>query len=73
MRAICNTQLVRSDAARGESPMWYGEWSLATNFNATDAFLKRWGDAQKLTYSKSRGWIVRLFLPLRCLPSPCQQ
>lgn len=53
--------------------MWYGEWSLATNFNATDAFLKRWGDAQKLTYSKSRGWIVRLFLPLGCLPSPCQQ
>ncbi|KAM5534496.1 hypothetical protein V8D89_011828 [Ganoderma adspersum] len=55
--AICNMPIVRTDAARGESPLWFGEWSLATNFDATDAFLQRWADAQKFAFSKGQGWI----------------
>jgi len=38
--------------------MFFGEWSLAVGFNATDDFMKRWGDSQKRAYSKSAGWIV---------------
>jgi len=44
------------------TPVWYGEFSLATQFNATDDFLRKWADAQKLTYSQSAGWLV-------CLPA----
>lgn len=40
--------------------MWFGEWSISTNFDATDEFLNQWADAQKLMYSKSAGWIVGL-------------
>ena len=40
--------------------MWFGEWSLYINFNATDEFMKQWADAQKLQYGKSSGWIVSL-------------
>jgi hypothetical protein len=43
----------------GNLPVWYGEWSLATQFNATDDFLCKWADAQKLTYSQGAGWLVR--------------
>ena len=68
--------------AIGNSPMFFGEWSLCTNFPAppagngtTDgsfcvsyshntilttfysAFYRMWGDAQKLMYNKSAGWI----------------
>ena len=42
--------------------MWYGEWALSTNFNATDDFMYKWADAQKLKYSESSGWLV-------CCPS----
>lgn len=50
---------VQADAALGNSPLWFGEWGLPTQFNATDAFLFKWADAQKLAYSKGAGWIVR--------------
>ena len=43
----------------GDLPLWYGEWSLATQFNATDDFLYKWADAQKLMYSQTAGWLVR--------------
>ena len=33
-----------------------GEWSLATAFNTTFDFLRKWGDAQKLTYVEGSGW-----------------
>ena len=46
-------------------PLWFGEWSISTNFDATDEFMKQWGDAQKLQYSKSTGWIVSLLRPTR--------
>ena len=57
---------VETDAALGNSPLWFGEWSIATNFIATDDFLNKWADAQKLMYSKSAGWIVSL--PRRIKP-----
>jgi hypothetical protein len=50
---------VEADAALGNSPLWFGEWAITTNFNASDAFLNKWADAQKLAYSKC------VSLPLR--------
>ncbi|KAI0753516.1 glycoside hydrolase superfamily [Daedaleopsis nitida] len=57
MISICNLNRVEDDAAMGNTPLWFGEWALPTEFNASDEFLYKWGDAQKLAYSKSRGWI----------------
>ena len=46
------------------------EWSLATEFSATDEFLKKWADAQKFSYGKGAGWFVsHLFLSFCFLPS----
>lgn len=50
---------VENDAAVGNSPLWFGEWALSTQFDASDDFLRDWADAQKLAYSKGQGWIVR--------------
>ena len=41
--------------------MWVGEWAISTNFNATDDFLRKWADAQKLAYSQGAGWLVCFF------------
>ncbi|KAG1771497.1 glycoside hydrolase family 5 protein [Suillus occidentalis] len=57
MTSICNLPEIQADAALGNSPLWFGEWSLDTQFNATDEFLYQWADAQKLAYSKGAGWI----------------
>jgi len=57
LTSICNLTKVERDAALGNSPLWFGEWSISTNFDATDDFLNKWADAQKLMYSKSAGWI----------------
>ncbi|KAI6041889.1 glycoside hydrolase family 5 protein [Pisolithus marmoratus] len=57
MQSICNLQRIQNDAALGNSPLWFGEWGLSTQFNASDSFLKQWGDAQKWAYSQSAGWI----------------
>ncbi|KLO07787.1 glycoside hydrolase family 5 protein [Schizopora paradoxa] len=57
MQSICNLQRVKTDAAKGNSPLWFGEWALPTQFSATDDFLYRWADAQKLMYSQGAGWI----------------
>ncbi|KAJ6474668.1 glycoside hydrolase family 5 protein [Mycena vitilis] len=57
MTSVCNLNRVQADAALGNSPLWFGEWGLPTQFNATDAFLNQWADAQKLAYSKGAGWI----------------
>jgi len=45
------------------TPVWYGEFSLATNFNAsaTDDFLRKFADAQKLVYSQDAGWLFWSF------------
>lgn len=57
LTSICNLQRVQNDAAVGDSPLWFGEWGLPTQFNATDEFLHKWADAQKLAYSQGQGWI----------------
>ncbi|KAG1884236.1 hypothetical protein F4604DRAFT_1952372 [Suillus subluteus] len=57
MSSICNFKRLQADAAVGNSPLWFGEWALATQFDATDEFLSKWADPQKLAYSKSAGWI----------------
>ncbi|KAF5357442.1 hypothetical protein D9757_011587 [Collybiopsis confluens] len=57
MTSICNLNRVAADAALGNSPLWFGEWGLPTQFDATDAFLQGWADAQKLAYSQGAGWI----------------
>ncbi|KAI0714174.1 glycoside hydrolase family 5 protein [Cerioporus squamosus] len=54
---ICNLQRLKDDAAHGNTPLWFGEWALPTQFNATDEFLYKWADAQKLAYSQGQGWI----------------
>jgi hypothetical protein len=43
------------------------EWGLPTQFNATDAFLYKWADSQKLAYSQGAGWIVSLGHPIPIL------
>ncbi|GJE93192.1 glycoside hydrolase family 5 protein [Phanerochaete sordida] len=57
MTSICNLNRVQSDAALGNSPLWFGEWGLPVQFNTTDAFLTMWADAQKLAYAQGKGWI----------------
>ncbi len=66
----CDADLdrVQSDAAVGNSPLWFGEWGLPTQFQATDEFLFKWADAQKLAYSQGRGWIVSASVVLKCHP-----
>lgn len=59
---------VQSDAAVGNSPLWFGEWGLPTQFQATDEFLFKWADAQKLAYSQGRGWIVSADSVVKYLP-----
>ncbi|KAK0184955.1 glycoside hydrolase family 5 protein [Armillaria mellea] len=48
---------LEDDAVVGNSPVVFGEWSLITQFNATDGFLYKWADAQKLAFTKGAGWI----------------
>ncbi|KAK0202423.1 glycoside hydrolase family 5 protein [Desarmillaria ectypa] len=57
MESICNLHRVEDDAALGNSPLIFGEWSLPTQFAATDEFLYKWADAQKRAYAKGAGWI----------------
>ncbi|KAI6117180.1 glycoside hydrolase family 5 protein [Pisolithus croceorrhizus] len=57
MQSICNLQRIQNDAVLGDSPLWFGEWGLSTQFDASDSFLKQWGDAQKWAYGQSAGWI----------------
>ncbi|KAJ7619472.1 glycoside hydrolase family 5 protein [Roridomyces roridus] len=57
LTSICNLNRLQADAALGDTPLWFGEWGLATEFNATDEFLRQWADAQKMAYSKGAGWL----------------
>jgi len=57
MRNLCNRNDTQRDALLRNSPLWVGEWSIGTQFNATDEFLNKWADAQKLKYSESKGWL----------------
>ncbi|KAL5531296.1 hypothetical protein ACEPAG_4173 [Sanghuangporus baumii] len=57
LTSICNLDRVKNDAALGNTPLFFGEWSLATQWTPTDEFLKKWADAQKRAYSKGAGWM----------------
>lgn len=57
LTSVCNLDRIQSDAALGNSPLWFGEWGLPTQFTASDAFLVKWADAQKFSYSKGAGWV----------------
>ncbi|KAH9968447.1 glycoside hydrolase family 5 protein [Lactifluus volemus] len=57
LQNLCNRNDIQRDTEAGNMPLWYGEWSLATQFNATDDFLYKWADAQKLVYSQTAGWL----------------
>jgi hypothetical protein len=58
---MVDRQVLKAAAAVNDTPMWVGEWALSTNFNATDDFMKKWADAQKLAYSQGAGWLVCSF------------
>lgn len=55
---ICNLDRVENAVALGNSPLWFGEWALPTQFDASEEFVHKWADAQKLAYGKGKGWIV---------------
>ncbi|KAJ7500884.1 glycoside hydrolase family 5 protein [Mycena galericulata] len=57
LQSICNLNRIQRDATLGNSPLWFGEWGLPTQFVANDTFLKQWADAQKLAYSQDAGWL----------------
>ncbi|KAI9440858.1 glycoside hydrolase family 5 protein [Lactarius indigo] len=54
---LCNRQTIQNDIALRNTRVWVGEWALSTQFNATDEFLRKWADAQKLVYSQDAGWL----------------
>ncbi|KAH9074950.1 glycoside hydrolase family 5 protein [Lactarius deliciosus] len=57
LRDLCNRQTIQNDIALRNTPVWVGEWALSTQFNATDDFLRKWADAQKLVYGQDAGWL----------------
>ncbi|CAE6490971.1 unnamed protein product [Rhizoctonia solani] len=58
MRTICNTDRVQKAYSDNNNPLVFGEWSLATNFDATEGFLHDWADAQRHIYAgQADGWI----------------
>ncbi|CAE7062410.1 unnamed protein product, partial [Rhizoctonia solani] len=57
MQVICNTDRVKKAVEANNSPLVFGEWSLATNFNASNQFLHDWSDAQRYIYAgQADGW-----------------
>ncbi|KDN35897.1 hypothetical protein RSAG8_11205, partial [Rhizoctonia solani AG-8 WAC10335] len=62
MQVICNTDRVKNAVAANNSPLVFGEWSLATNFNASKEFLRDWSDAQRHIYAgQADGWFFWSF------------
>ncbi|KAF8749265.1 Cellulase (glycosyl hydrolase family 5) [Rhizoctonia solani] len=58
MRTICNTDRVKNAYADNNNPLVFGEWSLATNFDASEDFIRDWADAQRYIYAgQADGWI----------------
>ncbi|CEL59108.1 putative glucan endo-1,6-beta-glucosidase B OS=Aspergillus oryzae (strain ATCC 42149 / RIB 40) GN=exgB PE=3 SV=1 [Rhizoctonia solani AG-1 IB] len=58
MRTICNTNRVAEARSVGNSPLVFGEWSVAVNFNATPSFYQDWLDAQRTIYAhQADGWL----------------
>lgn len=62
LRTICNTDRVKQATEDRNRPLVFGEWSIATNFNATREFLFDWADAQKFIYAgQAEGWLFWSF------------
>ncbi|CAE6448087.1 unnamed protein product, partial [Rhizoctonia solani] len=62
MGVICNTNRVKDAMNANNSPLVFGEWSLATEFKASEEFLRDWADAQKYIYAgQANGWIFWSF------------
>ncbi|KEP51496.1 glycoside hydrolase family 5 protein [Rhizoctonia solani 123E] len=62
MQVICNTDRVTKAREANNSPLVFGEWSLATNFNASNEFLHDWADAQRYIYAgQADGWFFWSF------------
>ncbi|CAE6439263.1 unnamed protein product [Rhizoctonia solani] len=62
MQVICNTDRVQKAAEANNTPLVFGEWSLATNFGANDTFLHDWADAQRYIYAgQADGWFFWSF------------
>jgi hypothetical protein len=58
LTSVADRNDTQKDALLGNAPLWFGEFALSTEFNATDGFLYKWADAQKFKYSQSNGWLV---------------
>ncbi|MBW0519570.1 hypothetical protein O181_059285, partial [Austropuccinia psidii MF-1] len=56
MQTMCNQDHLAQAQKRNEIPYGHGEFSLATNFNATDDQLRAWGDAQRFRFSQENYW-----------------
>ncbi|KAH8834364.1 glycoside hydrolase family 5 protein [Flagelloscypha sp. PMI_526] len=56
LRHICNLDRVASANKDGNRPLSFGEWSLCTQFAASEEFLVKWADAQNLAFSQDLGW-----------------
>lgn len=61
LSTICNSKYYQSAKEIGEVPYGHGEFSLATNFNATDDDLRAWGDAQRYVYNQEKFWTFWTF------------
>ncbi|KAF8343125.1 glycoside hydrolase [Cantharellus anzutake] len=57
MVTICNYTYIAQEASIGNAPFYTGEWAISASWDATDEFLKKWGDAQKLAYGVGSGWM----------------
>ncbi|KAB5589175.1 Glucan endo-1,6-beta-glucosidase B [Ceratobasidium theobromae] len=62
MRTICNIDRVKTATTDNNRPLVFGEWSLATNFDASEQFMHDWADAQRYIYAgQAEGWIFWSF------------
>ncbi|PPQ85403.1 hypothetical protein CVT25_006399 [Psilocybe cyanescens] len=52
---LTSTSIASKMMLHWETPLF--EWGLSTQFTASDTFLRKWADAQKLSYGKGAGWI----------------
>ncbi|KAM0750613.1 glycoside hydrolase [Meredithblackwellia eburnea MCA 4105] len=58
LETVCNSSRVVSAAQAGDAPLYFGEWSLGTEWNDTTIdFLKNFADAQRKIYSQGQGWL----------------
>ncbi|MBW0536866.1 hypothetical protein O181_076581 [Austropuccinia psidii MF-1] len=59
MQTMCNQDHLEQARKSNEIPYCHGEFSLATDFNATDDQLRAWGDAQRFWFSQENYWTFK--------------